>query len=139
VATNNTNDNWPIYRYSDALLLLAEAQNEQGKSGPALTNLNLVRTRAGLAVSTETDQTNLRAVLAHERRVELAFENHRWHDLVRTGTAVSVMTTYGVKAKATYNLLPSNAFTITTDRLLFPIPQSERETNPALTQNTGYF
>ena len=139
VATNNTNDDWPIYRYSDALLLLAEAQNEQGKPGPALINLNLVRARAGLAASTETNQANLRVVLAHERRIELAFENHRWHDLVRTGTAIPVMTAYGIKAKATYNFLPSNAFTITNDRLLFPIPQSERETNPALTQNTGYF
>jgi len=139
VVVNNTNDNWPIYRYSDALLLLAEAQNEQAKSGPALTNLNLVRARAGLAASAVTDQTNLRTIIAHERRVELAFENHRWHDLVRTGTAITVMTTYGIKAKATYSLLPSNAFTITNDRLLFPIPQSERETNPALTQNTGYF
>jgi len=139
VATNNTNDDWPIYRYADALLLLAEAQNEQGKSGPALINLNLVRARAGLVASTETDQANLRAVLAHERRVELAFENHRWHDLVRTGTAVTVMTAYGIMAKATYNLLPSNAFTISDNKLLFPIPQSEREVNPDLTQNPGYF
>ncbi|HEY4151166.1 MAG TPA: RagB/SusD family nutrient uptake outer membrane protein [Chitinophagaceae bacterium] len=137
VATNNTNDDWPIYRYADALLMLAEAQNEQGKS--PLVSLNLVRTRAGLLPSTETNQANLRTILAHERRVELAFENHRWNDLVRTGTAVSVMTAYGITAKATYNLLPSNAFTITSDKLLFPIPQSERDVNPGLSQNPGYF
>ncbi|HSC39985.1 MAG TPA: RagB/SusD family nutrient uptake outer membrane protein, partial [Chitinophagaceae bacterium] len=96
VATNNTNDNWPIYRYADALLLLAEAQNEQSKPGPALINLNLVRARAGLIASTETDQAKLRGILAHERRIELAFENHRWHDLVRTGTAVTVMSAYAI-------------------------------------------
>jgi G:T/U-mismatch repair DNA glycosylase len=136
---NNTNDNWPIYRYSGALLLLAEAQNEQGKSGPALTNLNTVRTRAGLPASTETDQAKLRAVILHERRVELAFENQRWHDLVRTGTVIPVMTAYGTKAKTIYKFLPGNAFGINNNRLLFPIPQSERELNPQLTQNPGYF
>lgn len=137
--TNNTNDNWPIYRYSGALLLLAEAQNEQGKSGSALTNLNTVRTRAGLPAATETDQAKLRTIIMHERRVELAFENQRWHDLVRTGTAIPVMTAYGEKAKTIYKFLPGNAFGINTNRLLFPIPQSERELNPGLTQNPGYF
>ncbi len=139
VATNNSNDNWPVYRYSDALLLLAEALNEQNKSSAALTSLNMVRVRAGLSVSTETNQANLRAIIFHERRVELAFENHRWHDLVRTGNAIPVMTAYGIKAKAAYTNLPSNAFTITNEKLLFPIPQSEREINPGLTQNPGYF
>jgi G:T/U-mismatch repair DNA glycosylase len=139
VTANNTNDNWPIYRYSGALLLLAEAQNEQGKSGSALTNLNTVRTRAGLPASTETDQAQLRAVILHERRVELAFENQRWHDLVRTGTVIPIMTAYGTKAKTIYKFLPGNAFGINNNRLLFPIPQSERELNPQLTQNPGYF
>jgi hypothetical protein len=139
VATNNSNDNWPVYRYADALLLLAEAQNELNKTGAALTNLNVIRARAGLAASTETNQASLRTIILHERRVELAFENHRWHDLVRTGTAIQVMTTYGIKAKATYSNLLPNAFSITADKLLFPIPQSEREINPQLTQNPGYF
>ncbi|MDN3548803.1 RagB/SusD family nutrient uptake outer membrane protein [Mucilaginibacter aquaedulcis] len=136
---NNTDDNWPIYRYSDALLLLAESENEQGNAGQALTNLNVVRVRAGLAVCTESSQAKLRDVIMHERRVELAFENHRWNDLVRTGNAIKVMTTYAIMAKRTYKDLPSNAFSININRLLFPIPQSEREINPQLTQNPGYF
>ena len=49
-----TNDNWPVYRYSEVLLLLAEALNEQGKSTEALTYLNQVRTRAGLGNITST-------------------------------------------------------------------------------------
>ncbi|NCD72262.1 RagB/SusD family nutrient uptake outer membrane protein [Mucilaginibacter agri] len=136
---NNTNDNWPIYRYADALLLLAEAQNEQGKSALALTSLNAVRTRAGLAVTNTTDQTALRAIILHERRVELAFENHRWLDLVRTGNAISVINAYGVQLKKIYSYITPDAYNVTNDRLLFPIPQSERETNPDLTQNPGYF
>lgn len=139
VASNNTNDNWPIYRYADALLLLAEAQNEQGKSGEALANLNLVRARAGLVPATETNQNLLRDIILHERRVELAFENHRWHDLVRTGKAIEVMNAYGAKLKQQYSYLSPDSYNVTANRLLYPIPQSERELNPALTQNPGYF
>jgi starch-binding outer membrane protein, SusD/RagB family len=137
---NNTNDNWPIYRYADALLLLAEAQNEQAKPA-ALTSLNRVRARAfgnNLHDITTTDQNALRDIIDHERRVELAFENHRWHDLVRTGKAVAVMSAFGVKQKQLYSYLPAASYQVNTNRLLFPIPQSERELNPALTQNDGY-
>jgi hypothetical protein len=137
VATNNSNDDWPIYRYADALLLLAEAQNEQGKS--PLTALNAVRTRAGLAASAETNQTTLRGVILHERRIELAFENHRWHDLQRSPDGIAIMTAYGVKAKSTYyTLVPANAFNITANRFIYPLPVSEVGVNPQLTQNPGY-
>lgn len=140
-AANNTNDNWPLYRYADALLLLAEALNEQGKSASALVPLNRVRARAfGDQVHniTTVDQTALKEIIAHERRVELAFENHRWHDLVRTGKAVEVMTAHGIAMKQWFNYLPADAYHVTANRLLFPIPQSERELNPDLTQNEGY-
>ncbi|MFA6087698.1 RagB/SusD family nutrient uptake outer membrane protein [Mucilaginibacter sp.] len=138
VAANNTNDNWPIYRYSEALLLLAEAQNEQGKSGTALTSLNLVRARAGLAAITETNQAALRAIILHERRVELAFENKRFHDLQRSADGLAIMTAYAAKAKTIYSFLPANAFNITIQKFLFPIPQPEIGINPDLTQNPGY-
>ncbi|MBB5440854.1 hypothetical protein HDC92_004558 [Pedobacter sp. AK017] len=135
---NNTNDNWPIYRYADALLLLAEALNENGKPGLALTPLNAVRARAfGNATHniTTTDPVALRDIIDHERRVELAFENHRWHDLVRTGKAIQVMTAHGIKMKQMYNYLSPASYNITPAKLLYPIPQSEREINPDLTQN----
>lgn len=138
---NNTNDNWPIYRYADALLLLAEAKNLQGKSGEALIPLNRVRTRAfGNATHniTTTDQAALTDIIARERRVELAFENHRWHDLVRTGKAVDVMNAFGVKQKQLYSYLSPASYQLNNNRLLYPIPQSERELNIDLTQNDGY-
>jgi hypothetical protein len=137
----NTNDNWPVYRYADALLLLAEALNEEGKPADALVPLNRVRARAFGNTShniTVTDPNALRDIIAHERRVELAFENHRWHDLVRTGKAIEVMTAYGIKIKQQYSYLSPASYQITPNRLLYPIPQSERDLNVALTQNPGY-
>jgi starch-binding outer membrane protein, SusD/RagB family len=138
---NNTDDDWPVYRYADALLLLAEAQNEQGKGGMALTSLNQVRTRAFGNAShniTITDQTALRTAIAHERRVELAFENHRWFDLLRTGTALSVMSAFATQIKQLHPYLAPNAYNIQAYRLLYPIPFSQIGLNTQLTQNPGY-
>ncbi|RFS17374.1 RagB/SusD family nutrient uptake outer membrane protein [Emticicia sp. C21] len=96
----NTGNNFPIYRYSEALLFLAEALMEQGKGAEALPYLNQVRTRAGLPEATVTAQADLRKQIYQDRRSELAFENKRWFDLVRTGTAVEVITAYGQRLKA---------------------------------------
>jgi len=138
---NNTDDNWPIYRYADALLMLAEALNEQGLSQEALSYLNQVRDRAfgaGVAPIEETDPDKLKDLILHERRIELAFENHRWFDLLRVGNAIEVMTAYGTVLKQKYDYLTPNSYQVTASRLLYPIPQSERELNPDLTQNPGY-
>jgi hypothetical protein len=136
---NNAGDDWIVYRYADVLLLLAECLNEQGKTGQATTYLNQVRARAGLAVTTAASQTDVRIAIAKERRVELAFENHRWLDLVRTGQAISVMTAFGTTIKQQEPYLPAAAYTnITQNRFIFPIPQSEIDINPKLTQNPGY-
>ena len=93
---NNTGTNWPVYRYSEVLLFLAEALNEQGKSAEAATYLNQVRKRAGLGDATG----DMREAIYKERRVELAFENKRWFDLVRTGRAIATITAYGNRIKA---------------------------------------
>lgn len=138
---NQTNDNWPVYRYAEVLLLLAESLNEQGKSGEALPYLNAVRERAfGDATHniTSTDKTVLQAAILKERRVELAFENKRWLDLVRTGKAITVMTAFGVKQKAQYSYLLPGSYNVTENRLLFPIPNAEILLNEKLTQNPGY-
>lgn len=132
---NNTDDNWPIYRYSDALLSLAECLFLQSKnSNEAIGLINQVRSRAGLP-----DVTTVNAdIIANERRHELAFENHRWHDLVRTGKAIEVMNAYGVKIKQLYPYLESRTYHVTQDKLIFPIPFRELQINKQLTQNPGY-
>lgn len=94
---NNHGTNWPVYRYSEVLLFLAEALNEQGKDGEAVPYLNQVRKRAGLG---DFPGGDLKEAIFKERRVELAFENKRWFDLVRTGRAIAVITAYGNRIKA---------------------------------------
>jgi hypothetical protein len=129
---NNTGQNFPIFRYSEVLLFLAESLNEQGKTAEAAPFLNQVRTRAGLAATKATTQADMRTAIMQERRVELAFENKRWHDLVRTGTAKAVITAYGARVKA--NPLdyyfpkgavpPPNAFTVLDDFYGLPAVES---------------
>jgi len=134
----NTDDDWPVYRYSDVLLMLAESLNEQGQSAAALPYLNQVRQRAGLPPAATTDQSMLRDTIAHERRVELAFENHRWFDLLRTGQAISVMTAYGVLQKQAFGFLLPTSYSVTQNKLVYAIPFRETQVNPGLTQNPGY-
>jgi hypothetical protein len=108
-------------RLGDVILLYAEALNENNSTGPALTQLNKIRTRAGLSNSTATGQAAVRTAIADERRLELAFEGHRWFDLVRTGTATTVL-----------------GFT-DTNYYLAPIPISEITSSfGVITQNAGY-
>jgi hypothetical protein len=134
----NTGDDWYVYRYSDVLLMLAESLNELGQSGAALPFLNQVRQRAGLGQAMTTDQGALRTMIAHERRVELAFENHRWFDLVRTGQAIPVLTAYGMQQKAALPFLLPNSFSVTQTKLIYGIPSRDVMTNPGLGQNPGY-
>jgi starch-binding outer membrane protein, SusD/RagB family len=129
----NTGNNWPIYRYAEVLLFLAEALNEQGKATEASIYLNQVRARAGLTASTASD---LRDAIYKERRVELAFENKRWLDLVRTGKAVEVITAYGNRVKSDPQAYyypngavpPNNAFTNLD--LLYGLPADEAALSP---------
>jgi tetratricopeptide (TPR) repeat protein len=137
----NTDQNWPLYRYSDVLLMLAECLNETGRGADALTYLNQVRTRAfgaGKGQITVTDQAGLRAIIAKERRSELVFENKRWQDLIRTGQAVAVMNAYGVKVKQQFPYLLPQTYNVTPERLLYPIPLRELQLNTQLVQNPGY-
>jgi hypothetical protein len=124
-----TNVDFILYRYADVLLMLAEALNEKGYNvGEPFSLINEVRKRAGLEDLTAVDvpnQSSFRDTVAHERRVELAFENHRWYDLVRTGKAVSVMNANGVYQKANYSFYPAASYNVTENKLLLPIPQRE--------------
>lgn len=115
---------FPILRYADVLLMCAEALNEQGKAAEALPLLNQVRKRAGLTDKAALSQAEMRLALEQERRVELAFENHRWFDLVRTDRYMTVLTGKGLNVLAYQKQ--------------YPIPQREVDLNKALTQNQGY-
>lgn len=116
----NTGQNFPVYRYAEVLLFLAESLNEQGKSADAIPYLNQVRTRAGLAATTASSQADLREAIFKERRVELAFENKRWFDIVRTGRIQEIIVPYGARVKANPSAYyfppgsvpPNNAFTV---------------------------
>ena len=119
-----------VLRYADALLMLAEVSNELNDAAIAVTNLNLVRTRAGLAPPPTTTQAGLRAAIDLERRLELVGEGHRWFDLLRTGTAIPVMNAYFQAA--------GTPITIDAHNLLLPIPQSQINTDPSILQNLGY-
>lgn len=96
----NHGTNFPIYRYAETLLFLAEALNEQGKSGEAVPYLNQVRARAGLAATTAAGQANMREAIFKERRVELAFENKRWFDITRTDRIQEIIVPYGQRIVA---------------------------------------
>ncbi|WP_040400450.1 RagB/SusD family nutrient uptake outer membrane protein [Cecembia lonarensis] len=139
---NQTGQNWIVYRYAETLLNLAECLFEQGNSNEALSLVNQIRTRAGLQELNSLDKNTL----LNERRIELAFENKRWQDLVRSGIAVEVMNQFGERIKANpqdyfypegSGPLP-NMFNVSQDYLLYPIPASEIILNPNLTQNPGY-
>lgn len=135
-----TDNNFPVYRFSDVLLSMAEVLNEQGKSSEALPYLNRVRVRAGLAPAVTTDQAGLRAIIDHERRVEFAFENKRWVDLIRTGKAIEVMNAHGNELKIIHageGYIPAISYNVTQNRLLFPIPYREIQIG-RLEQNPGY-
>lgn len=124
-------DNFYVLRYADVLLLYAESLNETAKTAEALPFLNRVRKRVGLADKVGLSQADLRLTIEQERRVELAFEGHRWFDLVRTGRALPVL-----QAKAAAIGIKTN---LTTNNLVFPVPQSQIDINPdKIKQNAGY-
>lgn len=127
-------DNFPVYRYGGALLLLAECLVEQGKNAEALPWINQVRARAGLLALTAVTKQQV----SDEMRHELAFENHRWTDLIRTGQAVEVMNRFGQEMKAMYSWILPGAFNVTQDRLLYPFYFRELQVNKELKQNPGY-
>lgn len=124
--------NFIIYRLADILLLKAEALNELGDTEGAAALVNQVRARVDLEPITAGSQADMRITIAKERRLELAFEGHRWFDLKRTGRAIEVM---NAAEDGNGNSL---GYQLSEEKLVWPIPQSERDKNTKLTQNPGY-
>ncbi|RCR69061.1 RagB/SusD family nutrient uptake outer membrane protein [Larkinella punicea] len=121
----------PILRYSDVLLMQAEALNEvnNGPNAEAYAAINKVRIRAGLTALTGLNYQQFKEAVLLERRLELTFENNRRFDLIRTGKLVEA-----VKADNTFNRNP----VIKPFHVLLPIPQVDMDANPSLVQNPGY-
>lgn len=146
---------WPVLRYADILLMMAEAQ---GYSQASLDLINNVRPRAGLpnyTLATVANAAQFEQALSHERRIEFAFENQRWFDLIRfntTMTTVNAIQTmkdhFADEFYNHYRLYVAPAPTLAelyfnvsvNNRLLLPIPQREIDTNTQLViaQNVGY-
>ena len=141
---NQSDNNWPVYRYSEVLLFLAEAVNEQNRPSEALTYINNVigsssvsiRGRAGLGPISAVTQADVRDAIEKERRMELAFENKRWTDLIRSEKAVEAITEYGEKVIANPGkyyfpagyLPPAMAFKEI--KLTWPLPADESLYSP---------
>ncbi|GAC1374985.1 MAG: RagB/SusD family nutrient uptake outer membrane protein [Hymenobacter sp.] len=130
-------NNFPVIRYEDVLLMQAEVLNEEaaGTTVPAqaLTYLNRIRTRAGVPVLATMSRDNFKLALERERRWEFAAEGLRWHDLVRTGRALTVMNQF-IKDNGVRHPTPLDEHD-----LLFPIPLQEMQINPGFwQQNPGY-
>ena len=122
-------NDWIVIRYADVLLMHAEAIMAGGPNttdAQAIASYQMVRERAG--ISEQVFEITKQALL-DERRVELAFENHRLFDLIRMGAAIDVLTSFSAE----------NGYSFSGTDLLLPIPQREIGlSNGLLTQNPGY-
>lgn len=109
-----------VLRIAEQYLIRAEARAQQDDLQGALADLDAVRDRAGLTASTATTKEDILLAIENERRLEFAFEPHRWYDLIRTGRAATVL---GVTD---------------TRRYLMPIPATQLSADDALDPNPGY-
>ena len=153
VITFDGESDWPIIRYADVLLMLAEAQ---GNTGTSVGYTSQIRVRAGLGSIAGAFATvaEFEKELVDQRRAEFAFENQRWFDLLRYKTTLTTIDPLQIlKAHFAYEYAahyitytaptPTLAFlqgNVTNDKLLLPIPQHEIDTNTQLViaQNPGY-
>lgn len=120
------NNNVVVFRLGEMYLIRAEARAQQSNVTGAKADLDVLRGRAKAPLLGTVNQSQMLQLIEEERRYELAFEGHRWYDLVRTGRAATVMSAFSANWKSTYEL--------------WPIPQREILNNPSLAgnQNPGY-
>ena len=144
--------NWMVFRYGEVLLNFAEACVELGDNAEALAAVNQLRNRAGIAPRISINRDQVR----HERRVELAFENHRWWDIRRWHIADQLLNATQFKALNPYLVwedgkkveqmkyifkiedAPKNTRTFLPKLYYERIPAEAISTNPNITQNPGY-
>ena len=120
IAGLNFGTNIRLIRYADVLLMAAEAYLQDGQPGNALTEFNKVRRRAGMPELNSLTMDDI----VHERKVELAFEGHRYMDLVRWERAAEELGDRGFQSNK---------------HELFPIPADEMRSNDQINSNNpGY-
>ena len=147
---------WPLFRYAEVLLNFAEAMNEAygpdtdfyGTGMTARWAVNLVRARSSMPPVVATTQAEMREKIRHERRIELAFEEHRFWDVRRWGveTAKAALGTplKGVRITSASGNLQYETFnvenrTFTDNMIYYPIPESEiLNSNGMIAQNPGW-
>jgi len=155
---------WPFFRYTEAVMNYVEASIELGKLNDAILWLNRIRFRSGMPAVTTSSQSELREVYRHERRIELVYEEQRYHDTRRWMIAPETLgrkTTYikitgkfkpGKTLSAPYHYAPyiyNYTYTPTVetaqedrrwdDKIYFrPFSRDEINRNKELKQNPGY-
>lgn len=125
-SVGDNTDHKPIIRYSEVLLIRAEAYAESNREDLARQDLETLRAKRGVGPIAAGGDALIQAIL-DERRRELGFEGHRWFDLKRRGMDVP-------KPAHSGNL----ALNYTDFRMLAPLPTTEVQNNPELEQNPGY-
>ncbi|WP_035672862.1 RagB/SusD family nutrient uptake outer membrane protein [Flavobacterium sp. 83] len=133
---NNDEGDWKselneyAMRYADVLLMLAEAKTMQGKVAEAIPLVKRIRDRAKLAAITMTgwNQTQMMDEIMHQRNIEFAREGIHWYDLRRWGTLEKVIKASQVGGYLNYSAKYN----------YFPIPESELNNNPKMTQNANW-
>src|SRR5947207_10604496 len=144
----------PLYRFAEAIVMYAEAQNELGSTGVAVQYLNMIRARARNGTGAETraephdygtageplDQLSVRDAIYMESAWELAFEAKRWFDLVRRDSRESGFWRSSLEGHDPDSYAPvgGTGQPLPDFKKRFPIPQTQINANPALTQNPGY-
>lgn len=136
VKTSNTiadgGSNFVVLRLADVFLMMAESYAEQNDFVNANIYLNKIKTRAGISAVNFSNKDLLLNEIDKERRLEFVGEGHRWFDLIRTGKAISVMTSHFTNNPG-YSIAQIN-----NHHLLMPVPQGQINTDPAIKQNPGY-
>ena len=138
-------NDWILIRYADVILMLAEVNMYLGDETAAIGFLNQVRERAKMPLY-EASRLNaaynskfptLKLAILHERRIELAFENHRWFDLLRFFTPTELVTYMSTKLQADYGAAKVSNFGL--KDYYYPIPFDEYKLDPQkMYQNEGY-
>lgn len=126
------------YRYADILLLKAEALIMKSRFAEAADIINVIRHRAGITTDAKPEMTTKESainVYLTERRKELAFEGHRWHDLTRLELVETVLNKFKHNDKYIGSLFVTD---FTRYHYKFPISKSVLDGNDMLTQNEGY-